>query len=76
MIVRFLSRVLQVCVLTYVQKGQEVLLAYRGKPIARLEPVTKLSSDSQDPFYVLDQLADAHAESVTNQDIDGVVYGS
>ena len=63
-------------VLSYVQKGQSVLLTCRGKPVARLEPVTSRSAGQDDPFYSLDRLADARGESLTNDEIDRVVYGS
>jgi len=63
-------------VLSYVQKGQSVLLTNRGKPVARLEPVTSGSPGQDDPFYSLYQLADVRGESLTNDQIDRVVYGS
>ena len=63
-------------VLSYVQKGQGVLLTYRGKPVARLEPVTNRSAGHDDPFYSLDRLAEDRGESLTNDEMDRVVYGS
>lgn len=63
-------------VLSYVQKGQGVLLTCRGKPVARLEPVTSRSVGQDDPFYSLDRLADPRGESLTNDEIDRVIYGS
>ena len=63
-------------VLSYVQKGQGVVLTYRGKPVARLEPLAKRAASGEDPFYTLDRLADARVESATNQDMDRVIYGS
>jgi prevent-host-death family protein len=63
-------------ILSYVQKGQSVLLTRRGKPVARLEPVTDRSAGQDDPFYSLHRLAAARGESLTNDEIDRVVYGS
>ena len=63
-------------VLTYVQKGQGVLLTCRGKPVARLEPVTSRAPGQDDPFYSLNRLADARGESMTNDEIDRAIYGS
>lgn len=63
-------------VLSYVQNGQGVLLTCRGKPVARLEPVSSRSAGQDDPFYALDQLADRGGESLTNDEIDRVLYGS
>jgi prevent-host-death family protein len=63
-------------VLSYVQKGQSVLLTNRGKPVARLEPVRSDSAGQDDPFYSLYRLADVRGESLTNDEIDRAVYGS
>ena len=63
-------------VLNQVSKGQGVLLTYRGKPVARLEPVNNRSANGEDHFYLIDQLADDRAESLTNEQMDRVVYGS
>jgi prevent-host-death family protein len=62
-------------VLAYVQKGQGVLLTYRGKPVARLEPLANRSVGQEDPFYSLDRLADPRGVSLTNDEIDRVIYG-
>jgi len=61
-------------VLSYVQKGRGVVLTCRGKPVARLEPVASASATEDDPFYSLDQLADSQGDSLTNDEIDRVVY--
>ena len=63
-------------VLKYVQKGQSVLLTLRGKPVARLEPLSDRSVGPEDPFYSLDRLADDLAASMTNVQMDRVIYGS
>lgn len=63
-------------VLSYVQQGQGVILTCRGKPVARLEPVAERPASQDDPFYSLDELADPDGKSLTNDEIDRVVYGS
>lgn len=63
-------------VLSYIQQGQGVILTYRGKPVARLEPVASRSASQDDPFYSLDQLSSLCGESLSNDEIDRVVYGS
>lgn len=62
-------------VIRYVERGQSVVLTYRGKPVARLEPMTRRAASPEDSFYSLDQLADARGESLTNDEMDRVVYG-
>lgn len=62
-------------VLANVQKGQRVILTYRGKPIARLEPFRETSAAADDPFYSLHGLAVDDGENLTNSEIDRVIYG-
>ena len=62
-------------IIAQVQKGQRMILTCRGKPVARLEPIVAESIDADDPFYSLDALSDAGGESLTNQQIDDMLYG-
>lgn len=57
-----------------VQRGQHLVLTYRGKPMARIEPLESVPAD-EDPFYALADLADAEGESLTNREMDQVIYG-
>lgn len=61
-------------VLHRVQAGERLLLTYRGKPVARLEPVSERAADADDPFYDLDRLADAGGASLSNREIDAILY--
>jgi prevent-host-death family protein len=61
-------------VLAMVSKGQNFVLTYRGKPVARLEPIEARRIE-EDPIYGLDELASTKAEPLTNGDIDRMVYG-
>jgi prevent-host-death family protein len=63
-------------VLKQVKKGRAFLLTYRGKPVARLEPITDLLDSTDDPIYSLDELASLSAEPLTNAEIDKAVYGA
>jgi len=56
------------------QQGKRMILTYRGKPVMRLEPILD-TPDADDPFFALGQLADAEAESLSNQQIDREIYG-
>jgi prevent-host-death family protein len=62
-------------VLRQVGKGQVFVLTYRGKPVARLEPVVAPPHAEDDPCYRLDELASATAQPLTNAEIDRLVYG-
>ena len=60
-------------VLAQVQKGQRMILTRRGKPVARLEPITQ-EPDADDPIYSLADLA-VNGESLDNSQIDEILYG-
>jgi prevent-host-death family protein len=62
-------------VLKQVAKGQAFVLTYRGKPVARLEPVGEKNLSADDPIYQLDELASESAKPLSNAEIDGIVYG-
>ena len=57
-----------------VQQGQRFLLTYRGRPVMRLEPVAQPEIGADDPFYRLGQLALPGRRSLTNEEIDKIVY--
>jgi prevent-host-death family protein len=61
-------------IIAQVQKGQRMILTRRGKPVARLEPIADDAPDSEDPFYSLSDLAE-RGDSLTNAQIDGLLYG-
>jgi len=62
-------------IIALVQKGQRMILTRRGKPVARLEPIINEAIDSDDPFYTLSDWSDATGESLSNKQIDDIVYG-
>ncbi len=57
-----------------VQQGKRLILTYRGKPVMRLEPIPDQHIGPDDPFYSLDQIAVAGGQSVTNEEIDQIIY--
>ena len=61
-------------IIAQVQQGQRMILTRRGKPVARLEPILDDTRDANDPFYALGDLA-AQGESLSNEQIDGLLYG-
>jgi prevent-host-death family protein len=62
-------------IIARVRQGQRLLLTYRGKPVATLEPLRNQAITANDPFFKLAELADAKGESLSNDEINGVVYG-
>jgi prevent-host-death family protein len=65
-------------VLRRVAKGERLLISHRGKPAARLEPLTTAPNDvlSNDPFLTIASRASASPKGKTRHaDIDRIVYG-
>lgn len=61
-------------ILAQVQQGQRMVLTKRGKPVARLEPYQQETYDANDPFFRLIGMA-GDADSLTNEQIDQILYG-
>ena len=61
-------------VLKQVVKGHSFVLTYRGKPIARLEPIAQNRIDTDDPIYGLTEIAESGG-SLTNAEMDKIIYG-
>jgi antitoxin (DNA-binding transcriptional repressor) of toxin-antitoxin stability system len=62
-------------ILGQLKNGQRIILTRRGKPVARLEPIVSPTVAADDPFYSLAELADASGESLSNAQIDDIIYG-
>lgn len=62
-------------VLRRVKQGEELILTYRGKPVARLTPYTAPTPQRDDPLYRLSHHSAPGGESLQNEDIDAIVYG-
>ncbi len=65
-------------VLRRIAKGERLVLSHRGKPAARLEPLTAApSSDpASDPFLGIARRAKASPKGKTKHgDIDQILYG-
>ena len=65
-------------ILGEVAGGHTVTLTYRGKPTVRLEPVrppAPAKRGAVDPFYALDRLAAKDGKSLSNAQMDALVYG-
>ena len=62
-------------IIAQVQKGQRMILTRRGKPVARLEPIATETVAENDPFYNLAELSDSSGKSLSNPEIDEILYG-
>jgi antitoxin (DNA-binding transcriptional repressor) of toxin-antitoxin stability system len=62
-----------------VRRGERFLLTYRGKPVARLEPVRPepAAVPEDDPLLRVEDFAvDGPGRPLSNEEIDRLVYGS
>jgi prevent-host-death family protein len=59
-----------------VKQGQQLILTYRGQPVMRLEPIRDRKIGPDDPFYALAQLAASGGKSLSNEEIDRLIYES
>ena len=65
-------------VLRRIAKGERLLLSHRGKPAARLEPVTSARGNVllDDPFLAIGARASASPKGKTRHaEIDQILYG-
>lgn len=60
-------------VLNRVRRGQSLLLTVRGKPVARLEPLN-IPPTQDDPLYHLAELASDTGKSLSNSEMDQLIY--
>ena len=61
-------------VLQRLQRGERLVLTYRGQPVARLEPLGTETLTADDPIYTLHQLAHNSAENLSNDEMDALIY--
>ena len=62
-------------ILQRVGRGERLVLTYRGRPAARLEPFTESTTPADDPIYRLAELSVDQGSSLTNEEMDAIVYG-
>jgi antitoxin (DNA-binding transcriptional repressor) of toxin-antitoxin stability system len=56
------------------RQGQRIILTYRGTPVARMEPITETFIAEDDPIYSLADLAVPDMKTLTNKEIDRLIY--
>ena len=59
-----------------IDRGERLVLTYRGRRVARLEPIRAEVVAEDDPFYALPRLATEQGASLDNDEIDDILYGS
>lgn len=62
-------------VLQRVGRGERLVLTHRGRPVARLEPIAESVPTADDPLYRLTDTSVDRGESLSNEEIDAIVYG-
>lgn len=62
-------------ILQRVGRGERLVLTYRGQPAARLEPIAESNTPADDPIYRLAELSVDQGGSLTNEEMDAIVYG-
>ena len=61
-------------VIESLNRGIEMTLTYRNRPLARILPLERPDEiPEEDPFYELHEKAEAMG-SITNEEIDSIVY--
>lgn len=63
-------------ILRRVGRGERLVLTRRGLPVARLEPVADLAPTPDDPIYHLADFAAKGGVSLTNREMDRLIYGA
>jgi antitoxin (DNA-binding transcriptional repressor) of toxin-antitoxin stability system len=63
-------------IIAQICRGQRLILTYRGRAVARLEPIAAPAVHNDDPFYSLDALADTKGRSLSNEQMDRIIYGA
>ena len=61
-------------VIRRLQQGQRLVLTYRGKPVARMEPIREELAAKNDPIYSLADLAVQGLPSCSNEEMDTLIY--
>lgn len=63
-------------ILRRVGRGERLILTRRGRPVARLEPVVDPAPTPDDPIYHLADFAATGGVSLTNREMDRIIYGA
>ena len=62
-------------IIRWSKQGKRMIMTYRGRPVMRLEPIQDDAVDKDDPFLLLDGIADGKKEDLSNRQMDEIIYG-
>ena len=62
-------------ILGRVKNGEQLVLTYRGQPVARLSPYRTAEPSIDDPFYRLADHSVDDGASLKNEEMDAIIYG-
>lgn len=62
-------------VIRQLEAGERFVWTYRGRQIAKIEPIPAQMGERHDPFYRLPELAETGGQSLMNDEIDEILYG-
>ena len=63
-------------IIRWSQQGQRMTVTYRGKPVMKIEPIMAGKASINAPFYDLGLVSDNAAGSLSNEDMDKLIYES
>ena len=63
-------------ILRRIRQGESLVLTSRGQPVVRLEPVREKTARADDPLYHLFEIAVEGGEPLSNEEMDGLIYGA
>jgi antitoxin (DNA-binding transcriptional repressor) of toxin-antitoxin stability system len=61
-------------IIRWSKQGQRMVMTYRGRPVMRLEPIRDEKVTSDDPFLQLQGIVVGKGKSLSNKEIDDIVY--
>jgi len=61
-------------IIRWSQQGKRMVMTYRGRPAIRLEPIGDEIPTDEDPFLQLDGLVKSKEDSLSNKDMDTLIY--
>ena len=61
-------------VIRRIGQGERLILTYRGRPVAHLEPIKEPTVSPDDPLYRLIGLSVGEGESLSNEEMDSIIY--
>jgi antitoxin (DNA-binding transcriptional repressor) of toxin-antitoxin stability system len=63
-------------IIRWSRQGKRMVMTCRSRPVTRLEPVVDDTISNDDPFLLLGGIIEGKRESLGNEEMDGIVYGT